>query len=36
MAGNKEKGDIMKNPLQDLEKYRYFLESIPLTDIEKN
>jgi hypothetical protein len=30
MAGNKEKGDIMKNPLQDLEKYRYFLESIPL------
>ena len=30
MAGNKGKGDIMKNPLQDLEKYRYFLETIPL------
>jgi len=30
MAGNKKKGDIMKNPLQDLKKYRHFLETIPL------
>lgn len=30
MAGNKRKGDIMKNLLKELEKYRYFLETIPL------
>lgn len=30
MAGNKKEGDIMKNPLQDLKKYRFFLETIPL------
>lgn len=32
MAGNKKKGDIMKNLLKDLEKYRDFLQTIPLNE----
>jgi len=35
MAGNKKKEDIMKNPLEDLKKYRYFLETIPLDEYRK-
>lgn len=30
MAGNKRGGDIMKNPLKEIKRYREFLETIPL------